>query len=216
MSRTMVNNPDASLSTDVSHLLAQAADLAAATQVVLYERQARDRGWWAQMAAAYWPDAVVNLMWYHGPASGFVSGSEEMFNAGGQPVHHMFAPVVHVDGAKAHVEASTVTWSTRDLDGVRANFNTHMRLNYRVERRGEEWRILSMDCIYEYATVSAAAPGQVIEIPAEELARFRPSYAVLAWHQTQRGVAVSSEELGVDRPDEVARFYRETRDWLHS
>ncbi|MGW5640638.1 hypothetical protein ACWEWQ_38800, partial [Streptomyces sp. NPDC003832] len=35
------------------------ADVALVTQVVLAERQGRDRGWWEQMADRYWPDSTV-------------------------------------------------------------------------------------------------------------------------------------------------------------
>ena len=50
-----------------------AMDVALITQVVLAERQGRDRGWWDQMLAAYWPDSTVRLSWYTGDGAGFVA-----------------------------------------------------------------------------------------------------------------------------------------------
>ncbi len=41
----------------------EGSDIAVITQVVLGERQGRDRGWWDQMAAAYWLDSTVRLSW---------------------------------------------------------------------------------------------------------------------------------------------------------
>lgn len=203
------------LSTDVSGLSGATADIAAVTQVVLYEREARDRGWWGQMRATYWPEAEVNLMWHQGSASDFIARSAALFDAGARPLHHMYSPVVHVSGARAHVEAPTVTWTTWDIDGTSGNLNTHMRLNYQLERRGVEWRIVRFDCVYEYATLTPAVPGESIVVPADELAGFRSSYAILGWHQVRRGVAVDGDQLGADRPEQLDEFYASTRDWLH-
>jgi hypothetical protein len=37
------------------------------TQLILRERQGRDRGWWAEMEQAFWPDLGVA----GGPMTGF-------------------------------------------------------------------------------------------------------------------------------------------------
>ncbi|MGH2930232.1 MAG: nuclear transport factor 2 family protein, partial [Solirubrobacteraceae bacterium] len=84
---------------------ASAGDVALVTQVVLAERQGRDRGWWPQMAAMYWPDSTVRLSWYNGDGAGFVAGSEVMARRGAVALHHMFTPAVHVRGDRAYVEA---------------------------------------------------------------------------------------------------------------
>lgn len=191
-------------------------DVSTVVQLVMRERQGRDRGWWSQMTSTYWPDARVDLTWYHGNAAGFISGSRAMHERGARPVHRMFTPAVDIRGNKAHVEAPALTWSTLTIKGKEANFETSMRLNYRLEKRGREWRILSLAVIYEYATVSAAAPGETLDIPAAELAKFRKSYALLSWNQAQRGTQLSQDELGVDRPEEVQKFYDEIKRWLNS
>src|ERR1700753_3238229 len=36
------------------------------SQLLLGERQARDRGWWDRMRAAYAPDSAVRLSWFPG------------------------------------------------------------------------------------------------------------------------------------------------------
>lgn len=128
----------------------------------------------------------------------------------------MFAPVVRVQGNKAHVEVSALMWSTVTVDGAPGNVNSFVRLNYRVERRHGEWRILSLDPIYEYATLTPAIPGQIIEIPAEQLVQYRPSYALLAWNLAQHGIKPSNDDMGDDRPDEVAAFYSRTHEWLET
>lgn len=191
-------------------------DVSAVTQIVLRERQGRDRGWWDQMLATYWPDSRVDLSWYHGDGPGFVYGSRAMYERGAQPVHRMFAPVVDLKGNKAHVEVGALTWSTLEVKGVTANFETSMRLNYRLEKRNGEWRILAMQPVYEYATVSPAAPGETINISAQDLAPYRPSYALLSWNMAQRGYKLSQDEIGVDRPQELTKFYAAIKQWLNN
>lgn len=39
-------------------------DIAEVTQLVLHERQARDRGWWEPMRACFAPAATVRLSWF--------------------------------------------------------------------------------------------------------------------------------------------------------
>ncbi|GGF30839.1 nuclear transport factor 2 family protein [Subtercola lobariae] len=210
-----MTSTDFSLSTDVAELSSVGSDLSTIAQIVLYERQARDWGWWAQMAATYWPGAIVNLMWYHGDAAGFISGSKRLYEGGARPFHHMFAPVVHVSGTRAHAEAAASTWSRWNIDGTDCTLNTYMKLNYRFERRDGVWRIAQFDCVYEYGTLTPVVPGESVVIPATELAAFRDSYAIMAWHQTRRGVAVDNDQLGVDRPEQLADFYASTSRWLH-
>lgn len=191
-------------------------DVSAVTQVVLHERQGRDRGWWDQMLHAYWPDSTVRLSWYDGDGPGFVAGSKALTERGLTTLHSMFAPVVHVRGTKAYVEASTAVRAPLVVDGVRGDLVSYTRLNYRLERRGREWRILSLDPVYESTTLTPSIPGQRIDIPAEDLARFRPSYAILAWDLARNGRVMSEGLLGDDQPEPVAAFYATTEKWLNS
>ncbi|MDX6741195.1 nuclear transport factor 2 family protein [Actinocorallia sp. A-T 12471] len=185
------------------------------TQVVLAERQGRDRGWWDQMAAQYWPDSHVRLSWYDGDGPGFVAGSKAMAARGDVALHHVFAPVVHVRGDRAHVEAAVSLRFAVEIDGVAGDLVSHTRLNYRLTRRDGVWKILALNAVYEYATLTPAVPGQTIVVPAEELAKYRPSYAVLAWNIAREGRKPGDDELGDDRPEELAAFYAETRAWLN-
>jgi hypothetical protein len=68
------------------------------TQVVLNERQGRDRGWWDLMRDLYWPDSRVKLSWYDGPGAGFVDDSAAMAERGSVALHHLYSPSVHVRG----------------------------------------------------------------------------------------------------------------------
>ena len=191
-----------------------AQDVTAVIQVVLHERQGRDRGWWEQMRRCFWPDSTVRLSWYDGDGPGFVAGSEAMFKRGNPTLHHMSAPVAELRGDRAWVEASAAIVAVIDVDGVRGNLTAHSRLNDRLERRQETWRILSLDAIYEYDTLAPSIPGKVIEIPSVALERFRSSYAILSWEIARAGRVIPDDLLGDDRPDVVAAFYAGLRSWL--
>jgi len=185
-------------------------------QLVLRERQARDRGWWEQLAEAYWPDSRVRLSWYDGDGAGFVAGSRAMAASGLVTTHQMFAPVAHVQGDKAYVEAPSSIRSTVVVDGVCGELVAGSRLNYRLQRREGAWRILSLDPVYESTTLTACVPGEQIKIPAAELAGFRSSYAILAWDIARRGATMSADLLGDDRPAPVTAFYSSVWEWLQS
>ena len=43
--------------------LAAAADAHAVVQLVLRERQSRDRGWWDDMAECFAPEATIDMSW---------------------------------------------------------------------------------------------------------------------------------------------------------
>jgi hypothetical protein len=192
------------------------SDAFAAIQVVLRERQGRDRGWWQQMEHTFWPDSKVRLSWYDGPGAGFVSGSRTMRDAGLVTLHHVYAPVAQVRGAKAHVEAPTAIRAVVDVDDVGCDLTAYTRLNYRMHRRDGQWGILFLDAIYEYTTLVPSIPGETINIGADDLAGFRASYRLLAWSASHGGRAMSGELLGDDRPEAVDAYYAETLAWLES
>ncbi|MGY4399181.1 hypothetical protein ACVWZA_004394 [Sphingomonas sp. UYAg733] len=191
-------------------------DVAVVTQVVLAERQCRDRGWWDQMAAQYWPDSNVRLSWYTGDGAGFVAGSQAMAASGEVSYHRVFAPVVHLRGDRALVEVPVALRLEVQVDEVSGDLVSYMRLPYRLERRGGIWRIVSLDAIYEYTTLTPLVPGQVINIPVGELAPYRSSYAILAWNAARLGNSLKDDDFGDDRPEEIAALYASASVWLHA
>ena len=189
-------------------------EAATITQVILHERQGRDRGWWEQMARAYWPDSTVRLSWYEGDGAGFVAGSRAMTERGRTAVHSMFAPIVHIRGDRAYVEAPAAIRAHLEVDGVVGQLVSYSRLNYRLERREGVWKILSLDAIYEDISLTPAAPGDRIDLPAEELAKFRSTYSIIGWDLDRNGVEIDDTLLGDDQPEPVREFYDATWQWL--
>ncbi len=190
------------------------SDLATITQVVLHERQGRDRGWWEQMGHAYWPDSRVRLSWFEGDGASFVAGSRAMVESGRTTVHGIFAPVVHIRGDRAHVETPSAIRGPFEVDGVKGMLVSYSRLNYRLERRGGIWKITHLDAIYEDISLTPVAPGEPISIPAAELAKYRPTYSILMWDRARRGLPVHDDLLGDDRPGPVRAYYDDAWAWL--
>ncbi|TFC06942.1 nuclear transport factor 2 family protein [Cryobacterium adonitolivorans] len=191
-------------------------DLTTITQVVLHERQARDRGWWYQMAGCFWPDSQVHLSWHTGDGPGFVAASREMAGRGDASVHRMSPPTVHVADDRAWTEVPAGIEVRTRIDGVQVDLVSYARVCYRLVRRDLVWKIASLDVIYERDTATAAVPGESFTIPPGELERFRPSYAILAWHLDRRGYTIGTDLLGDDRPAERDAFYARTLEWLHA
>ncbi|MFE6721888.1 nuclear transport factor 2 family protein [Streptomyces albidoflavus] len=191
------------------------SDIDIVTQTVLRERQGRDRGWWDQMRACYWPDSAVSLSWYQGDGPGFVAASEAMAGRGDASVHRLSPPVVQIDGPRAFVELPAAIEVRTEVDGVLADLTSYTRVLYRLEHRAPEWRITTLTCVYERDTLTSAVPGQSLTVDPAELAAYRPPYAFLAWHLTRRGYPVSPDLLGDDQPERTAQLYADLRQWLH-
>ena len=90
------------------------------TQLLLRERQSRDRGWWEQMADCFAPDSTVNMSWFNGTGAEFVKESRRMSSGGwgGQSVHRLSPPAVRAAGDRALAELPLVIEFRITIDGV--------------------------------------------------------------------------------------------------
>lgn len=189
-------------------------DVTALTQLVLHERQGRDRGWWDQMAAAFAPDARVRISWIDGTATEFVTGSRAMAAGGTNATHRMGAAVVHLRGERAVVEAPAVIELRTALDGAEVDLASRVRLLYTAVRDADGWRLASLDCIYESDTVTATMPDHQPAVDLDRLAALRPSYRWLAYVLDRAGHRIDDDMPGEDRPDGVDRLYTDRFAWL--
>jgi hypothetical protein len=194
--------------------MSTSADVVEIEQVVLHERQGRDRGWWQQMRDAFAADSTVNLSWYAGDGAGFVDGSERMSGHGDKAVHRLAPPIVHVHNDRAIAEVSCGVEFQVSIGGVPAHLVSYTRLNYRLTRRDGRWRVQNMDAIYERDTLTPAFPGDTLTVGSPEVAGLRPSYALLTYYLRSKGYTIGDDLLGDDRPDRVRNFYDEMLHWL--
>lgn len=183
-------------------------------QLILRERQGRDRGWWHRMYSAYAPDATVAVSWFSGAATEFIARSEQMAASGDQAVHRLAPPVIDVADDRAVAEVPAAVEVRIDVNGVQADLVSYMRLLHRAVRLDGHWRLRSMAAIYERDTMVPVIPGAGLEIDRTGLATLRPSYRWLAHYLGQRGYHVEQNLPGDDRPDAVRAIYADAYGWL--
>jgi len=190
------------------------SDTAEITQLVLRERQGRDRGWWDQMLACFHADSVITVSWFRGNAAEFIAGSKATFERGIRPTHRLSPPTVHLDGRRALVELPAAIEVRDVFEGVDADLVSYTRLLYRAERVETDWKITALTCIYERDTLVPVVPGTPINLDRELLEKFRRPYRYLAYHLSSAGSSVGDALYGDDQPDRVDALYAETFEWL--
>jgi SnoaL-like domain len=185
----------------------------AATQVVLREREARDRLWWDDMRECFAEASTVTLTWYHGSGAGFVDGSIAM-SQGRMPTRHRISPpVVRIAGARAVISLPIAIESYPTIDGVECVLSTYARHLYRLQKFAGDWQIVKLDAIYERSEMFATIPGESISIDPAELEGLRAPYRLLAWNLARVGYEVSQDLPADDRPDQVAQMYSAAFAW---
>ena len=189
------------------------ADLHAVERLVVAERLYRSSHRDAELSACYAPDAAIRTSWQRGGLSSFVGKAPAEATA--RPnVGRNGPPLVHLNGDRAFVEFPCTTSRPVDVRGEEAVLTSYMRLLYRVERRHGEWKIVAMTSLNECDALAPAVPGRTLRIEPADLDGLRPSYRFLALVRRLAGGEANPDELGTDRPDEVARFYEGEFSWL--
>jgi hypothetical protein len=189
-------------------------DIEQIQQLVLRERQGRDRGWWQRMRAAYSPDATVAVSWFSGSATEFIVRSEQMAGTGNQAVHRLSPPVIDIAGDRAVAEIPAAIEVRAEIGGVQADLVSYTRLLYRAIRTDGRWLLRSMVAIYERDTLVPVVPGAVPVIDTARLDSLRRPYRWLAYHLDGQGYSVDQELPGDDRPDTVRAIYDDAFGWL--
>ena len=184
------------------------------SQLLLGERQARDRGWWDRMRAAYAPDSTVRLSWFQGTGPDFVAASKQLAARGDTAVHRLSPPVIRQHGDRALVEMPGVIEGRTTVDGIDVDVESRARLCYRTERQDGRWLIAALDPLYERDTVTPVYPGTPLTITPADVAGFRPAYRFLSYVLSQRGYQLATDLFGDDRPEELGPFYQQAFSWL--
>jgi SnoaL-like domain len=120
----------------------RSADSQAVSQLVLRERQSRDRGWWDDMADCFADDAVIEMSWFTGLANDFIRETRERSIDGVWGRHRLSPPTVRLCEDRAWAELPLGIEFDTDVDGVAADLVSYCRSQYRA-RRGASgiWRL---------------------------------------------------------------------------
>lgn len=182
--------------------------------LVNWERQARTRHL-PDLKDCYFEDATVTTSWTRGPASNYLNGNEgSVIDAEHPVINRTGNAIVHLNGNRAYVELPSTTTRWMDVNGKIAVLESYMRLIYSVEKRNGEWKIVDMCSINEGDTLSPAVVGEDLKINPDDLKQFRHSYRYLAYIRSLRGIKMSDDEFGIDRPETVNKLYEEKEEWI--
>lgn len=188
-------------------------DTTTITQLVVRERESRDLGFWNRMRDCFHADARVNISWFQGNGHEFVAASKDMAGRGMYAKHRLGPVLVTLNGARAIATVSGIIDIPTVIDGKEFTLSSHTLFLYRVEKREEQWRLCSFECIYRRDELVPAMMGQTVDLPNALLAQFRPTYRYLSYSLHLKGYAVNHELPGEDRPESVRKALQEHFSW---
>ncbi|MTV81477.1 nuclear transport factor 2 family protein [Secundilactobacillus folii] len=180
------------------------------TELVHYERYARDYGLWDGMATCYTDDATIEISWYKGDIKGFLAASKPSPDAqtDSLPAHKMHDTLVWLHGNKAVAVVVTTMTGRTPVQGQTMDNLIYVRLVYSLKKVNGEWKIYSMTPIYERDTLLPVTPKDIKPVPGA-----RDSYKNLAIVLKDLGVKASDDLPGLDQPASVQKFLKQLNDW---
>lgn len=195
-------------------IVGTAADSQAVSQLILRERQTRDRGWYDDMAACFTADATIAMSWFTGFATDFIATTRARTVDGVWGRHRLAPPIVRVQDDRAWAEVPLAIEFAIDINGDAGDLISYCRSQYRAQRTSQGWRIVRITSIYERDSITPSIPGLPLNLDPAAFTRFRPSYRCLAWYFDQQGTPLPDDLLGDDRPEPVADEYLQEHRWL--
>lgn len=186
-------------------------------ELIRVERYLRDTGQWEGLAGCYTEDSRVRTTWFDGSGAQFAEASREMAEERGRQSRHLITPTyIRVAGDRALVDSYGEIHNRADVGGVECDMLMYCRFFARLVRTPAGWKLASFDGIYAKDQISPVDPAARLPFAWSELERFRPSYRVWAYTLSLKGYEIGDEELGEDRPEQIAAFLAEAQEWLQS
>ncbi|KRO15151.1 nuclear transport factor 2 family protein [Lacticaseibacillus saniviri] len=190
-------------------------DFEAISQLVLKERSARGKHQDAALADSYWDDATVTTSWSTGLAHDTFVGQHPVdFDYSKPMVGTYGTPLVYQNGSRAYVEVSSTTKHWVTLSSNEAIVESFMTLVYRVEKRGDVWKISDLTSINNADTLMPVIPGVDLNIDQELVAGLRVSYRWLAYTRIKTGGKIDNDGIGSDKPETVKPVYDKAEAWI--
>lgn len=180
-------------------------------ELLEFERFCRDNALWDEMHKCFADDSYVNISWYRGTGHGFVDASSK--NPTRAP-HKIYNTETWLNGDKAVSIMMTTISMRMQIDGVPVELSSDAKLIFRTQKIDGQWYIAGFESIYEQDRIIPVLPNSKINIPAEEISKYRQSYACMIYMMRRNGTAIDENLPGIDRPDLVEELYRRTDEWL--
>jgi hypothetical protein len=138
---------------------------------------------------------------------------------GGLSSFHTISPVdVHFNekNDKALAESMGSINARFRIDGGEYDCISYARFVSRLEKLDGEWRMLTLEVIYDRDTMTSALPG-MLPAPANfDTTGHRDSYRCIGWLLASKGFEVNRDLPGTDRPESIASLMSERIAWLRS
>jgi len=181
-------------------------------ELIHFERFCRDNLQWEEMKKCFATHSTVSVSWFQGTGQEFVEASKKMK---AYIPHKLYNTEVWLHNNKA-VAITMATISARmNLNGHLVELQSDVKLLYRTQQIDGLMYVVSMEGIYEKDALVPVTPNADISVPADEIAKFRSSYANLAYFSMIEGNKVSQELPGMDKPEMVNKLYQEADEWLN-
>jgi len=134
---------------------------------------------------------------FNGDINGFVAGSETMAKGGAAALHTICPIEILVNGDKAISESTGSIMIRFEHKDVQFDCTSYTRFVSRFERVDAEWKLLTLEAIYDRDTITPVHPGTpeaVFHLDEHP----RPSYKCISWVLAQAGFTIDPDLPGSD------------------
>ena len=173
----------------------------------------RDAGDWERFRGVWHPDGRMMATWFQGSAERFIEVSREGWNKGVNILHFLGGSAIDVAGTRAVAQTKMTISQRAMVDDVACDVVCTGRFYDFFERRGDAWRILLRQPIYEKDRLDPVDPAATLKLDASLLLQFPEGYRHLAYVQTKIGYTVKRDMPTLKGP-EVERLYATGAAWL--
>lgn len=171
----------------------------------------RDLGEWEQLRDLFHPDGTIEITWFEGLASDFVTGSMRMGKSDLRTKHLIAAPAItfSASGSKAILETNAIIIA----ENVKLNVGCecHNRFYDMAEKRDGVWRLVRRQSIYDMGTFTF--PLGLVEIDPAVVAKYPREYATLAYLLEKSGFPL--QRVFATRGSELEqKIKHDAKQWL--
>ena len=180
-------------------------------ELIQFERFCRDNALWDSMRSCFAEDSRVNISWFDGTGEEFVTSSEEMNR---YAPHQIYNTQMWINDNRAIAMMQATIQYRVDIKNVEMQLDSDAKIIYSLEKNEEGiWLIKGLGSIYEKDKLTPVIPT-TINLPNSDFEGYRKSYACLSYALNELGYDVNHDLPGIDRPEDVNKYYEQLDHWL--
>jgi hypothetical protein len=175
----------------------------------------RDTGDWEGLRSTVHDNAHMTATWFDGSFKDFILAVEQSWRKGSSSQHCLGGTVSAIRGCKAIAQTRMSIMVRGQIEGLEVDITCTGRFYDRVEKRGEHWKILKRNVIYEKDRLDLVDPSATLKLDTLRLNQFPQGYQHLAYLQSLHGANVSTQ-LATSRGPALDQLISEAQAWLNS